>query len=135
MTFQDCGVNLGGAPALGGGDARLKLAPANYANIEAIGGMYIERYLKPSSSYDYAGRSVSVHNSWQGAKIAADGTVTITAPENFKIVDFTAMVGVSTNTQPSGVGIKSRSDASIVLQTTANASYGINYKLWVKPTL
>ena len=135
VTFQDCGVHLGGSPALGGGDARLKLAPANYANIEAIGGMYIERYLKPSSSYDYAGRSVSVHNSWQGAKIAADGTVTITAPENFKIVDFTAMVGVSTNTQPSGVGIKSRSDASIVLQTTANASYGINYKLWVKPTL
>ncbi|AMO81566.1 hypothetical protein [Obesumbacterium proteus] len=135
ITFQDCGLYLGGAHSLGGSDARLKLAPANIANIEAIGGMYIDRYLKPSSSYDYAGKSVSVHNSWQGAKIAADGTVTITAPTNFKIVDFTAMVGVSTNNQPSGVGIKSSSDTSIVLQTTANASYGITYKLWVKPTL
>ncbi|MEG5924064.1 hypothetical protein UXO48_22745 [Enterobacter hormaechei] len=135
VTFQDCGMSLGGGSTLGGGDARLKLAPANYANIEAIGGMYIERYLKPSSSYDYVGRSVSVHNAWQGATIAADGTVTINAPTNFKIVDFTAMVGVSTNAQPSGVGIKSSSDTSIVLQTTANASYGINYRLWVKPTL
>lgn len=68
--------------------------------------MYIERYLKPRSSYDYVGRSVSVHNAWQGATIAADGAVTINAPTNFKIVDFTAMVGVGTNAQPSGVVIK-----------------------------
>lgn len=135
VTFQDCGMYLGGAHSLGGADARLKLAPANYANIEAIGGMYIDRYLKPSADFEYAGRAISVHNSWQGKQITSDGTVVITPPANFKIVDFTAMVGVGATSQPSGIGIKASSDSSITLQTTASPSYGITYKLWVKPIL
>lgn len=135
VTFQDCGLYLGGGSALGGGDSRLKLAPSNFANIEAIGGMYIERYLKPSADYDYVGRGVSVHNKWNVNSIATDGTSTLTAPGNFKIVDFNAMVGVSANNQPSGVGIKSTTDTAITLQTTASPSYGLTYKLWVKPTL
>jgi hypothetical protein len=135
VTFQDCGFHLGGAAALGGGGTILKLAPANYVNIEVIGGMYADRYMRPNSSFDYIGKAVSVHNDWQSATISADGTVTIPAPANFKIMDITAMVGVGTNAQPSGMGIKSQTDTSIVLQTTANASYGIKYKLWVKPSL
>lgn len=135
VTFQDCGMHLGGGSSLGGSSPILKLAPNNFSNIEVIGGMYIERYVKPSSDFDYTGRGVSVHNAWQSLQIGSDGRVTLRPPANFKIVDFTAMVGVSTNSQPSGIGIFSASDDAVTLQTTATPSYGITYKLWVKPTL
>lgn len=115
----------------GGNIARL--APGNLSRIVTSGGLYIQQSMSPSG-FTALGDNLYVSTAWTGGKIGSDGRSTLTAPPGFKIVDFSAYVGVSTNAQPSGVGIFSASDSTVVLQTTANASYGIQYKLWISRT-
>nr|WP_252491641.1 phage head-binding domain-containing protein [Escherichia coli] len=112
----------------GGNIARL--APANLSRIITSGGLYIAQSMAPAG-YTVVGDNLYVSTAWTGGAIGSDGRSTLTAPSGFKIVDFSAYVGTSATTQPSGVGIYSTSESTVVLQTSASPSYGIQYKLWV----
>jgi hypothetical protein len=112
----------------GGNIARL--APGNLSRIVTSGGLYIQQSMSPSG-FTALGNNLYVSTSWTAGGIGSDGRSTISAPAGYKIVDFSAYVGTSSTTHPSGVGIFSATDSNIVLQTTASPSYGLQYKLWV----
>ncbi|PNL03403.1 hypothetical protein CEQ28_022170 [Hafnia alvei] len=137
ITFEQCGMHLGGASRLGGSSTNLKLAPANYQCIESIGCMYMERYMKADETYDYIRNGVSRHNAWQTKVInSGDGRIQLDAPTGFRIDDFTAHVVSSSQSSAasnSPLAIVSSSNSAVLLQTPINTT-GIRlmYKLTLK---
>ncbi|WP_284531905.1 hypothetical protein [Shigella dysenteriae] len=137
ITFEQCGMHLGGASRLGGASTNLKLAPANYQCIESIGCMYMERYMKANETYDYIRNGYSRHNAWQTKVInAGDGRVQLDAPTGFRIDDYTAHVVASSQSSAGSsaqLAVVSASNAAVLLQTPISASgVSLMYKLTLK---
>lgn len=137
ITFEQCGIHLGGASRLGGASTNLKLAPANYQCIESIGCMYMERYMKANETYDYIRNGYSRHNAWQTKVInAGDGMVKLDAPTGFRIDDYTAHVVASSQSSAGSsapLAVVSASNTAVVLQTPISATgVSLMYKLTLK---
>lgn len=137
ITFEQCGMHLGGASRLGGASTNLKLAPANYQCIESIGCMYMERYMKANETYDYIRNGYSRHNAWQTKVInAGDGRVQLDAPTGFRIDDYTAHVVASSQSSAGSsapLAVVSASNTAVVLQTPISATgVSLMYKLTLK---
>ncbi|XPL50787.1 hypothetical protein ACMFY2_13565 [Enterobacter cloacae subsp. cloacae] len=137
ITFEQCGMHLGGASRLGGASTNLKLAPANYQCIESIGCMYMERYMKADETYDYIRNGYSRHNAWQTKVInAGDGRVQLDAPTGFRIDDYTAHVVASSQSSAGSsapLAVVSSSNSAVLLQTPISASgVSLMYKLTLK---
>lgn len=140
ITFEQCGMHLGGASRLGGTSSNLRLAPANYQCIESIGCMYMERYMKANETYDYIRNGISRHNAWQTKVInSGDGRIQLDAPTGFRIDDFTAHVvsnSQSSAASNSPLAIVSASNSAVLLQTPINtSSISLMYKLTLKVVL
>lgn len=140
VTFEQCGMHLGGASRLGGASSNLRLAPANYQCIESIGCMYMERYMKANETYDYIRNGISRHNVWQTKVInSGDGRIQLDAPTGFRIDDFTAHVvsnSQSSAASNSPLAIVSASNSAVLLQTPINtSSISLMYKLTLKVVL
>ncbi|EOS8835368.1 hypothetical protein [Escherichia coli] len=139
ITFEQCGMHLGGASRLGGASTNLKLAPSNYQCIESIGCMYMERYMKADETYDYIRNGYSRHNAWQTKVInAGDGRVQLDAPTGFRIDDYTAHVVASSQSSAGSsapLAVVSASNTAVVLQTPISATgVSLMYKLTLKVT-
>nr|WP_279077349.1 hypothetical protein [Hafnia alvei] len=139
ITFEQCGMHLGGASRLGGTSSNLRLAPANYQCIESIGCMYMERYMKANETYDYIRNGMSRHNAWQTKVInSGDGRIQLDAPTGFRIDDFTAHVvsnSQSSAASNSPLAIVSASNSAVLLQTPINTTgISLMYKLTLKVT-